>query len=221
MDYTEETMDFVAHGFTVYVSNLLGKTEEEHCERLFEFGGLRGWIDGKVVCDVGCGVGGVLSFLRKSLSPSALIGASNCQVQLEAIQSMGMEPHFCDLDEPVLPVADLFIFQQSIGHAKDMPTVIEECERKLKPGGRILINDFAAPYGVVHAPTWGYRAEPVVNFASAAMKNGLEPVRFEIPKTDTSRYLNYWSSSNYMKSKHGSPYVVAAQSALMLFEKGV
>lgn len=217
-NYDDETRDFLAHGITVYDCSLLAETEDEHCLKLFEFAELDGWLSKKTVVDVGCGAGGLLDRMRWKYPENKFYGATNSEVQLDIIDGKGFVPFRFDMNDPVLPEADLFVFTQSIGHSQDMPTVIKECAEKLHSGGRLLIKDFDSQ-SVCTASTWNYRFEPFHNFIEAAQQNGLTPVKIEFPKVDNARYINFWNTSRYMHEAHGEPYGVNARTVLFLFEK--
>lgn len=201
---------------SVYDASLLGATEQEHCERLFKFGRLDGWLRHKTVVDVGCGVGGTLAFMRRAYPENEFVGVSNSDVQLAALREKRLIPMRVDMDSGALPRADLFVFQQSIGHAASMPDAIAECASKLSAGGRILIKDFDCDTAFVDE-TWDYRFSPAHEFIAAADCAGLTLMDIAFPAVSHARYLDYWRKSKYMLSRHGDPYVVAARTALMLF----
>jgi SAM-dependent methyltransferase len=218
MNYDEETIDFVRHGFSVYDSSMLAMSEDAHCEALFDFAELDAWLQNKTVVDVGCGVGGVLERMKRAHPNNTFKAATNCETQLSIVKSKGFQPVFCDMNEPNLPFADLFVFTQSIGHCSNLELLISHCSKKLKAGGKLLIKDFDATVPCV-AETWMYRFYPLSAFVDAAKSSGLCLEKVSFPDVCHLRYLDYWNASEYMNKTHGKPYGVLARTALMLFKQ--
>ena len=218
MNYDEETLDFTSHGMTLYVNGMLGETEADHCEALFRTTKMGSLLGGKVVVDVGCGAGGLLTHLRADYPNNRYLGATNSQVQLDAVRKLGFEGVQFDLDAPDLPPADIFIFHQSIGHARSIPAVVADVARKLPLGGHLVINDFDAEQ-LWTAPTWQYQVTPFSHLLSAATANGLTLETLEFPPYDTTRYMDYWRASEYMKRAHGEPYGTKARVCVAVFSK--
>tara|TARA_R110002072_G_scaffold166989_5_gene320448 strand:- start:7840 stop:8682 length:843 start_codon:yes stop_codon:yes gene_type:complete len=96
-----------------------------------------GRMDGLRVVDVPAGAGRTCKILHEA-------GAEVVALDLfpEMLQVDGLEGTFADLSEP-LPVedgwADLVICQEGIEHLSDQLSALEEFNRILKPGGRLLI----------------------------------------------------------------------------------
>lgn len=219
MNYDEETLDFVRHGLSCYDCGLLADTEAEHYTRLFNFLGLDTWLMDKVVVDVGCGVGALLEALKRRFPASQGFGLTNCAVQLHLAWDKGVSAYHADMDHLDYLPADLFIFAQSIGHAKSMPAVVAECAAKLKSGGRLFIKDFDC-VEVSARNAWNYRMEPAANFVQAATQAGLRLLKQEIPEVSYERYMRYWRESTYMTRRYGpAPEYMIAKSVMLLFEK--
>ena len=218
MNYDDETREFVSHGMSIYNVSMLAETEAGHCAALFSFAKLDGWLDGKTVVDVGCGVGGLLSAMRSSYPNNEFIGLTNSRAQQQIAAQSGLDVRHGDMDSMEFPDADLFVFTESLGHARSIPNVIAECSRRLRPDGRVLFKDFNVSSPQI-AATWGYKVVPLEVLIAYGLESGLRLERFDHPRVDYSRYLDYWRSSEYMKRIHGEPYAMNGRTSLAMFAK--
>ncbi len=94
--------------------------------------------DDKVVVDVGCGPGNL--FAELGGKPAALIGVDVARGSLEWAQRIGYLPLLADAH--TLPLksgfADIVALNGTLHHCDDMPQVLAESARLLKPGGVLL-----------------------------------------------------------------------------------
>jgi ubiquinone/menaquinone biosynthesis C-methylase UbiE len=96
--------------------------------------------DNKVVVDIGCGPGNLYATIGGS--PKALIGVDISLGALKMAEEIGYTPLLADAQN--LPLvdscADLVVANATIHHCDDMPKVLAEAARLLKPGG-LLVTD--------------------------------------------------------------------------------
>jgi SAM-dependent methyltransferase len=99
-----------------------------------------GTWDDKVVVDVGCGPGNL--FANLGGTPRTLIGIDVSKGSLRSAQQIGYLPLLADAHD--LPLksafADVVALNGTIHHCDDMPAVLAESARLVKPGG-VLIAD--------------------------------------------------------------------------------
>lgn len=96
-----------------------------------------------VVCEVGCGRGGGLAFLKK-FTPATLIGLERSLfARRVARKKFGLDVRPTTAPQLALPDAsvDVFLLIES-AHNYHNDALVSELERCLKPGGQILLADF-------------------------------------------------------------------------------
>jgi ubiquinone/menaquinone biosynthesis C-methylase UbiE len=96
--------------------------------------------DGKVVVEVGCGPGNLYANLGGD--PAVLIGVDVADGSLEMAQKIGYTPLLADAHQ--LPLvsgfADIVAVNATLHHCDDMPQVLAECARLVKPGGILVVD---------------------------------------------------------------------------------
>jgi ubiquinone/menaquinone biosynthesis C-methylase UbiE len=96
--------------------------------------------DGKVVVDIGCGPGNLHASLK--CSPGVLIGVDVSTNALIMAERLGYTP--LRADAHALPLIDQFadyvVLNATLHHCDDMPRVLAEAARLVRPGG-ILVAD--------------------------------------------------------------------------------
>lgn len=112
------------------------------------------------ILDVGCGTGSQLALYRRA--GCRLVGIDNSPAMLAvAKQKLGQAAELCIGDATRMPLAasrfDL-ISVVFVLHEMDpelRPVVLKECQRLLKPGGRIMLMDYhPGPYSKVMGKIW-------------------------------------------------------------------
>lgn len=100
---------------------------------------LNNWDD-KVVVDVGCGPGNLLAAVKGK--PAIIIGVDVAIESLKIAQEMGYVPILADATH--LPLisgfADVVTLNATLHHCDDMPGILKEAARLVKPGG-LLVTD--------------------------------------------------------------------------------
>ena len=96
--------------------------------------------DDKIVVDIGCGPGNL--FANLGGTPKTLIGVDVAQGSLEMAQQLGYVPLLADAhDLPLISgFADIVAVNASLHHCDDMPKVLAEAARLVKPGGVLVID---------------------------------------------------------------------------------
>ncbi len=130
---------------SLYFSNpLWATTYFETCHRDTAFkerwDAATGDWDDKIVVDIGCGPGNLHANLGKK--PKLLIGIDVAAGSLEMARKIGYVPLLADAHS--LPLvsefADIVILNAALHHCDDMPQVLAEAARLVRPGG-ILVTD--------------------------------------------------------------------------------
>lgn len=96
--------------------------------------------DNKVVVDIGCGPGNLYASIGGS--PRAMIGVDVAEGSLKMAAQIGYTPVLADAhDLPfVSEFADIVTLNATLHHCEDMPTVLAEAARLVKPGGLLIID---------------------------------------------------------------------------------
>jgi ubiquinone/menaquinone biosynthesis C-methylase UbiE len=116
----------------------------DHCHRDADFVALwraaMGSWDDKVVVDVGCGPGNLLASLGGR--PRQIIGIDVAEASLQLARRIGYQPILADAHRLPLRTgcADIVTLNASLHHCDDMPQVLREAGRLVRPGG-LLITD--------------------------------------------------------------------------------
>jgi 3'-phosphoadenosine 5'-phosphosulfate sulfotransferase (PAPS reductase)/FAD synthetase len=120
-------------------AHLIGATEHEHVEKLLT---LMNPPRGAVVLDAGCGVGEVARIMRELRSDLRFILLNVSEAQLSHCPQ-DMERVCADFAATGLSDAsvDVVMFNYSLCHSLDVPTVMREARRILREGGILFIND--------------------------------------------------------------------------------
>ena len=96
--------------------------------------------DNKIVVDIGCGPGNLYANLGGT--PKLLIGVDVARGALEIAQRIGYMPVLADAHE--LPLtsefADIVALNASLHHCDDMPKVLAEAARLVRPGGVLVVD---------------------------------------------------------------------------------
>jgi ubiquinone/menaquinone biosynthesis C-methylase UbiE len=96
--------------------------------------------DDKIVVDIGCGPGNLYANLGGK--PKLLIGIDVAQGALTMAQDLGYTPLQADAHR--LPLisefADIVALNATLHHCQDMPTVLAEAARLVRPGGILVID---------------------------------------------------------------------------------
>ncbi|MBD1918207.1 class I SAM-dependent methyltransferase [Phormidium sp. FACHB-322] len=97
------------------------------------------WTD-KIVVDVGCGPGNLLASLGGT--PKLLIGIDVALGSLAMAQAIGYTPLLADAhDIPLVSgFADLVVVNAALHHCDDMPKVLSEAARLVRPGGLLVVD---------------------------------------------------------------------------------
>ncbi|MDQ6813570.1 MAG: class I SAM-dependent methyltransferase [Bacteroidota bacterium] len=107
--------------------------------------------DGKVVVDVGCGPGNIYATIQGK--PKALIGVDVAPGSLKIASKLGYTTVLADAND--LPfksgIADIVTLNATLHHTVDMPSVLKEAARLVKPGG-VLITDHDPQFSA-----WNYK----------------------------------------------------------------
>lgn len=138
-----ETPEIQANSF--YFSNpKWAKTYFDACHRDAAF--KERWLaaagswDDKIVVDVGCGPGNLYANLGGK--PKLLIGVDVAPGSLKMARELGYVPLLADAhDIPLISgFADIVAINASLHHCKDMPKVLAEAARLVRPGGVLVID---------------------------------------------------------------------------------
>lgn len=97
--------------------------------------------DGKVVVDIGCGPGNLYAVLGGT--PGLLLGVDVSAGALEMARKIGYVPLMADAHQLrlVSAFADIVALNATLHHCDNMPTVLTEAARLVRPGGGLLITD--------------------------------------------------------------------------------
>ncbi|KAI9133687.1 class I SAM-dependent methyltransferase [Acaryochloris sp. CCMEE 5410] len=96
--------------------------------------------DDKVVVDIGCGPGNLYASIGGS--PRTIIGVDVAEGGLKMAAQIGYTPVLADAhDLPfVSEFADIVALNATLHHCEDMPTVLAEAARLVKPGGLLIVD---------------------------------------------------------------------------------
>ncbi len=99
-----------------------------------------GTLDGKVLIDIGCGPGNLLATLGGR--PRIAIGVDIAHGSLVHAARVGYVPLLADAHNLPLRsgVADIVAINGSLHHCDDMPTVLREAARLVRPGGTLILD---------------------------------------------------------------------------------
>ena len=99
-----------------------------------------GHWDNKIVVDIGCGPGNLYANLGGK--PKFLLGVDVARGSLEMAQRLGYTPLLADAHN--LPLvsefADIVAINASLHHCEDMPKVLTEAARLVRPGGILVVD---------------------------------------------------------------------------------
>ncbi|WP_242042614.1 class I SAM-dependent methyltransferase [Leptolyngbya sp. FACHB-541] len=129
-------------GHPVWARNYLAVVhrDQKFQERWFAVTG--SWQD-KIVVDIGCAPGNVYASLRDRVGvPKLLLGVDVSRGGLAIAQELGYVPILADAQK--LPLksgfADLVVLNAALHHCDDMPRMLAEAARLVRPGG-LLVTD--------------------------------------------------------------------------------
>ncbi len=110
-----------------------------------------GHWDNKVVVDIGCGPGNLYASIGGS--PHSMIGVDVAEGALKMAAQIGYIPVLADAHQLpfVSEFADIVALNATLHHCEDMPMVLAEAARLVKPGG-LLIVDHDPQYSA-----WSYK----------------------------------------------------------------
>lgn len=201
--YEEETKEYLDSGLTVFNAAMLAETEEGHVDALIA---LIKPPKGAVVVDMGCGVGGV-SRLMKARDPSATFyGVTNVMAQVEKMRELGgVEPVLSNYHHTTLPdgIADVVMFNESIGYG-NLPVLLKESMRLLKPGGVVAIKDGISPTGNDEwSSGWQW-----MTFAKGRIDSEAESLGFKVEVSheveyDMTRFQEFVHNNPTMRDRYG------------------
>lgn len=96
--------------------------------------------DDKIVVDIGCGPGNLYASIGGS--PHTMIGVDVAEGALKMAAQIGYTPVLADAHN--LPFmsefADIVALNATLHHCEDMPTVLAEAARLVKPGGLLIVD---------------------------------------------------------------------------------
>ena len=108
---------------------------------------------GQRLLDVGCGNGAAPIHISRTFGLTVIgVDVDPDQIQAAASAAVGQpDVHFQVADATALPFPgaefDLVYTNKTTHHIRDWRRVVAEMARVLKPGGRLVYSDFAAPFG--------------------------------------------------------------------------
>jgi len=102
-----------------------------------------------VVLDVGCGIGGPLSWIFERYQPRLAVGVEYCgscvRTATELWADRSPRPHVVQGDAHRLPIesgsVDVILNCESALHYRDKDTFLRECRRVLRPDGHLCLGD--------------------------------------------------------------------------------
>ncbi len=203
--YDADTEDYLSLGETIYVFFMLGSTEGAHVDAVLRYADLEGWLDGRFVFDLGCGVGEVLRLMSLRWPSARYSGITISPRQHTEMRSRVplIDASLGDFNRASLPEdVDLFISLESIGHVEDLPSFLEQCAASMRHGGRFLIQDAISSTGSRLIPSWGYRLRPPSEMFAAARAAGLSIRAFDTPPFSMERAERYLARSRIARQMH-------------------
>lgn len=98
-------------------------------------------VQGERICEVGCGDGGVVQCLRED---NDVVGVDISSAGIDQLTNMGIDAHLVDISSEPLPFDDawfdtLIIFEV-FEHLANPHHAVEEIQRVVRAGGRVLIS---------------------------------------------------------------------------------
>lgn len=159
-----------------------------------------------VVCDLGCGPGQVARYLRDQ-GVQEVLGVDFSAGMLEQARRLNPDIEFLEASMYRLPVKNeawgAIVAFYSLIHIprRDVPQVLQELRRVLRPDGLLLVSFHLGQSTVQSKSWWGMPvAMDYTYFLSAEMRNYLTQAGFDIEGSmDRPPYMSpfFWESANF------------------------
>lgn len=98
-------------------------------------------VTGKRIAEIGAGDGGVIQLLKDT---NDVVGLDISETGIEYLRAMGIESALVDISCEALPFADdeldVFMMFEVFEHLKNPQHAVEEIQRVVKPGGKVLLS---------------------------------------------------------------------------------
>lgn len=141
-----------------------------------------------VVLDVGCGIGGPLTWIFERFAPRLAIGIEYClssvRMATEPWADRTPRPHFVHADAHYLPIAtssvDVILNCESALHYRDKHRFLRECRRVLRPGGHLCLGDITNRAPRFWAPLTRLAQRPVHLWSAKQYLAALAASGFEV-----------------------------------------
>jgi ubiquinone/menaquinone biosynthesis C-methylase UbiE len=142
-NYDVETPRYIAHGITIFQSKLINDSEEETVSAIYD--ALKPKSE-SLILDMGCGIGGVARLMLEIDGTLKFLGVTNSKFQVDYITNLNhpsIAAIYADFSNVPIPdeSVDYIMLNEAIIFG-DTQSVLTECFRVLKKGGRIVIKNF-------------------------------------------------------------------------------
>lgn len=192
------TKDMVERGMSVFEMFMLADGDDDHCYKLLDF---YNPVHRAVVVDMGAGIGSVAAMMHDYRPDLTFILVNNNRFQL-SLMSYGV-PWYADMDHTGLQdgIADLVIFNYSLGYGPILDHTLREAYRLLAPGGVLGLWDIVGESMRVNRDLH-YHVRQWSEITYSAMTNGFILDNVHMPTNPSTKQFEKFCPDYFQAIQH-------------------